>query len=577
MSADTFDYVQAQPFFLSGGGAVSGATSVVLKSMTGIDGALLTMANFGGVQGFGTIEPGSGTQEEQIVFTGITQNSNGTATLTGVKSVLFITPYTQTSGLAKTHAGSTSFVISNTSGFYDALSGKANDETITGVWTFPSADPSRAGIGSDTDTAVATAFVTLGQLSRQAISGASNAATTVKGIVQLSTQAQTDARTTTGSTGALLAITPDVVRSTLLSDYVADTGAADAYAIAPTPTITAYAVGQRFTFKVKTTNTTTSTLVVNALSATAIFKRDGTVPLVAGDLVAGQVVEVVKAPNGFQLIVPTASVDAFDYQSFTGSGTWTKPSNLPVNAQVFVQIWGGGGGGGSATSSGNGTASGGGGGGAYKEITLRASDCSATETVTIGAGGAADTVGGNTTFGTHATAYGGGGGTAATNAQVVGGAGGGGSKAVGSSPAASSVPGAGGGYLGGAVVSNAAGADGMGGGGGGSGTNGGSTGNGGGSVDGGGGGGSGNITTAAGTGGGSIRGGGGGGGGQNSSTSSGGASEIYGGVGGAGGGNAAGSVGTAPGGGGGGAGRATTSTSAGGAGARGECRVWTFL
>lgn len=576
--ADNFKFFQTDPYALAGGGAVAGATSVILKSMTDIDGTLVTMTAFFGTKGFATIEPGNGANEEQIVFTGITQNSNGTATLTGVSSVTFASPYTETSGLLKTHAGSTSLVISNTSGFYNSLSGKDDDETITGKWTFPSTDPTRAGIGSDTDTAVATAFVTLGQLSRQAISGASNAATTVKGIVQLPTQAQTDARTTTGSTGALLAVTPDVVRSTLLSDYVADTGAANAYVITPSPAITAYTTGQRFVFKVANTNTTTSTIAVNGLSATAIFKRSGANALESGDLAVGQVVEVVKTLNGFQLVVPTASVDAFDYQSFTGSGTWTKPSNLSVNAKVFVQIWGAGGGGGSATSSGNGTASGGGGGGAYKEIVLRASDCGSTETITIGAGGAADTVGGNTTFGTHATAYGGGGGTAATNAQTIGGAGGGGSKAVGASGASSSVPGAGGGYLGGAVVANANGADGMGGGGGGSGTTGGSTGIGGGSVDGGGGGGSGNVTTAAGVGGGSIRGGGGGGGGINTgSGGAGGASEIYGGVGGAGGGNAAGSVGTAPGGGGGGAGRFNSSTSAGGAGARGECRVWVIL
>jgi ABC-type multidrug transport system fused ATPase/permease subunit len=44
--------------------------------------------------------------------------------------------------------------------------------------------------------------------------------TTVKGIVQLPTQAQVDARTTTGSTSALLALTPDLQRSTQLSDYV---------------------------------------------------------------------------------------------------------------------------------------------------------------------------------------------------------------------------------------------------------------------------------------------------------------------------------------------------------------------
>ena len=126
---------QLQPYSLSGGGAIAGATSVTLKSFQTIEGVDLTMADFGAV-GYATLEPGNGTQEEQISFTGVVQNSNGSATLTGVKSVLFITPYTETSGLSKTHAGSTPFIISNTSGFYSQFPAKQNDETITGQWTF---------------------------------------------------------------------------------------------------------------------------------------------------------------------------------------------------------------------------------------------------------------------------------------------------------------------------------------------------------------------------------------------------------------------------------------------------------
>lgn len=133
--SDTFKFAQVQDFSLAGAGAVLGATTITLKSFTDIDGVALAMTDFGDI-GFGTLEPGSGIQEEQICFTGITQNSNGTGTLTGVKNVSFLYPYTQTSGLAKTHAGSTSFVISNTSGFYDKLTSKDDDETIRGTWYF---------------------------------------------------------------------------------------------------------------------------------------------------------------------------------------------------------------------------------------------------------------------------------------------------------------------------------------------------------------------------------------------------------------------------------------------------------
>lgn len=276
--------------------------------MTDIDGNALSMSGTFGSSGFGTLEPGNGTLEEQIVFTGLVNNANGTTTLSGVSSVSFVYPYTQTSGLAKTHAGSVTFVISNTSGFYDKLTSKSDDETITGTWTFPSTDPNRAGIGSDTDTAVATAFVTLGQLSRQAIAGAANASTTVKGLVQLPTQAQTDARTTIGSTGAALVLTPDVVRSTKLSDTVDDSGSGNTYAITPVPAVAAYSTGIVVGFRATHTNTGAATLNVNGLGARTITK-EGTTALASSDIIAGLFVqaEYGNGAGGFQMMNPVAN------------------------------------------------------------------------------------------------------------------------------------------------------------------------------------------------------------------------------------------------------------------------------
>jgi hypothetical protein len=134
--SDLFRFAQLQPYSLAGSGAIIGATSITLKSMLDIDGNALSMAGTFGDIGYGTIEPGNGDQEEQISFTGLVNNANGTVTLTGVKNVQFVYPYTETSGLAKTHPGSSVFVISNTSGFYNQITSKDNDETITGKWTF---------------------------------------------------------------------------------------------------------------------------------------------------------------------------------------------------------------------------------------------------------------------------------------------------------------------------------------------------------------------------------------------------------------------------------------------------------
>ena len=114
-------------------------------------------------------------------------------------------------------------------------------------------------------------------------------------------------------------------------------------------------------------------------------------------------------------------------QSFNSSGTWTKPSGYSANSRVLIQTWGGGGSGGR-----NGTTilyTGGGGGGGYNERWLLLSQLGATETVTVGAGGAARTTnlagatGGTSSVGSLINAFGGAGGDSSTS--PLGGGGGG--------------------------------------------------------------------------------------------------------------------------------------------------------
>ena len=246
----TFYPVQLQTFTLYGAGASVSDTSITLTSFLSIDGVQLTMAAFGS-KGYITLEPNSGTKEEQISFSGITANLNGTTTLTGIKTVLFATPFTETSGLAKPHAGNTKLVVSNTSAFYGSFAVLDNNQTWNGTNTFTqlttfnvlpqsAATPTApadlvtktyadttffnkvagtpqtvAGVVTFSSLptipltpSVSTDAASKGYVDGVAVAGAPNASTTVKGIVQEATLAQVQAGTSTGSTGARLFISP---------------------------------------------------------------------------------------------------------------------------------------------------------------------------------------------------------------------------------------------------------------------------------------------------------------------------------------------------------------------------------
>mgnify|MGYP001098973686 CR=1 FL=1 len=252
-------------------------------------------------------------------------------------------------------------------------------------------------------------------------------------------------------------------------NYVVAGGTADALTItSPGTAITTYTGqdGLAFSVKATATNTGATTINVDGAGAVSLVASDGSTPA-AGSITANGIYSVVynETTGNFVFSDPLGSeaaasasaaaaaasetaaaasaagvnlpaiesgdalkhlranagetgfelqavvVTSIDYQEFTSSGTWTKPANA---LSIYVECVGGGGGGSNGTTNTTSVYASGGGGGGFSDKEFLASDTSATETVTIGAGGngaanASNTIGsagGDTTFGSLLTGRG---------------------------------------------------------------------------------------------------------------------------------------------------------------------------
>jgi len=130
--------VATNNYTIAGSGISSTANTITLTSFTApVSGAPYTMANFGdgvNAKGYITIEPGSRTRQEIASFTGITQNSDGSATLTGVsRGLLPFSPFTASSSYAVAHNGGSQVVVSNPPQLYDAIYSYIDNATTSGA------------------------------------------------------------------------------------------------------------------------------------------------------------------------------------------------------------------------------------------------------------------------------------------------------------------------------------------------------------------------------------------------------------------------------------------------------------
>ena len=168
---------------------------------TGSDGVdvSLTASDFGtGAVGWGVFEPRTSRQEffkwDASTITSAT-STGATITLRGLP---FGSDYVTESSTRKfAHpSGSKVLLFTDYGAFWNTFANIANTETVTGVWTF-SATPTITNAPSANTDAANKAYV-----DGVAVSGAPNANTTTKGIVEIATGAELAAGTGTGGTGA---------------------------------------------------------------------------------------------------------------------------------------------------------------------------------------------------------------------------------------------------------------------------------------------------------------------------------------------------------------------------------------
>jgi len=165
----------------------------------------------------------------------------------------------------------------------------------------------------------------------------------------------------------------------------------------PAPS-TGLANGMLFVLPVSVANTGAVTLAINGGAAANVVDLLGSA-LTSGRFPAGSRQLLTYSDGAFIAIGDSRIVtNILDYQAFTTSSTWIKPVGTPGNAWVFVEGWGGGGGG--RTNSG--TNGGGGGGGGYLSRMFRASQIPSSAAVIVGAGGAVNSNGTNSSFGSLA-------------------------------------------------------------------------------------------------------------------------------------------------------------------------------
>ena len=145
----TGGYIGYNPESVFGAFQPVGGTTYRLQSSVGLANTTLTLSSFKSRSGipwtmsmlgtdivYATIDPQT-SSSEFVSFTGITQNPNGTATITGLtRGLSDFYPFTASSTMQRPHAGQAVFIISDAPQLFNEYGAKRNAENISGIWNF---------------------------------------------------------------------------------------------------------------------------------------------------------------------------------------------------------------------------------------------------------------------------------------------------------------------------------------------------------------------------------------------------------------------------------------------------------
>lgn len=181
----------AQTFYL--GSSISSTASTILLSsfLEPVTGTPYTMALLNTDIVYATIAPKT-SSAEFISFTGITQNADGTATLTGVvRGLAKKYPFATDSAYKLPHAGQSILIISDAPQVFNKYVSLEDAETITGLKTFPGGGNASAPVSGVSYSAPTNdlEYASKKYVDSVAIAGAPDAATGTKGIAKLSVAA----------------------------------------------------------------------------------------------------------------------------------------------------------------------------------------------------------------------------------------------------------------------------------------------------------------------------------------------------------------------------------------------------